>query len=248
MCLFFRTGPGHGLHLALVGLILAGSALLQSGAAQAAEVVGTTDLVANRVVGQLARDRRTLVRQDPVYVDETVYTEVKASARFVFNDSSDLRLGPNARIRLGTFVYGGSRGTSLELTRGALRFLSGSGPKGSYQIRTPVATIGLRGTGVGIVTSARRTYVTLLHGAVQVCSRSGQCQTLSDACTYVAVDRSGVSDPEPLRPGTPSFASTCIGPVCGANSCSTANNGLDPARGLSGGAGGPGGGGSGGRS
>lgn len=219
--------------------------------AGAAEVIGSADTIANRVTGEIAKQRRVLVDADAVHRDEIVQTDRAASARIVFRDASDLRLGANARIKLGMAVFGGQQGTTLELSRGALRFFSGNGPVGSYQVRTPVATIGLRGTGIGIVITANRTYVTLLSGAAQVCTRGGRCSLLADRCSYVAVDRANVTAPQPLQAGVPSFASLCSGPACGSDICGVGASpapsrmGYDPAGGASDGRGSSGAGSSG---
>lgn len=213
----------------------------------AAEVVGSADAIANRVTGEIASQKRLLVERDAVHRDEVVQTERSASARIVFRDASDLRLGANARIKLSASVFGGQQGTTLELSRGALRFFSGNGPVGSYQVRTPVATIGLRGTGIGIVITATRTYVTLLNGAAQVCTRGGRCTLLSQRCSYVSVDRASVTDPQPVQAGVPSFASRCSGPACGDEVCGVSASpspspmGYDPAGGSGGASGGVGG-------
>ena len=211
----------------------------------AAEIIGSADTIANRVTGEIASRKRVLAESDAVHRDEIVQTERAASARILFRDASDLRLGANARIKLSSSVYGGQQGATLEISRGALRFVSGNGPVGSYQIRTPVATIGLRGTGIGIVITAGRTYVTLLDGAAQVCTRGGRCSLLANRCSYVAVDRAGVSAPQPLRAGIPSFASVCRGAACGADACGVSAApspapsplGYDPAGGRSDGSG-----------
>lgn len=241
---------GHGLSRlgATIAMLLAVCAGLD-----AAEVIGAADTIANRVTGEIASRKRVLAESDSVHRDEIVQTDRAASARILFRDASDLRLGANARIKLSSSVYGGQQGATLELSRGALRFVSGNGPVGSYQIRTPVATIGLRGTGIGIVITAGRTYVTLLDGAAQVCTRGGRCSLLASRCSYVAVDRAGVSAPQPLRAGIPSFASVCRGPACGADTCGVSAApapspapsppGYDPAGGRSDGSGAGGAGG-----
>lgn len=233
-----------GLELSRLGAAMAMLLAVCAGL-HAAEVIGAADTIANRVTGEIASRKRVLAERDAVHRDEIVQTDRAASARILFQDSSDLRLGANARIKLSASVYGGQQGATLELSRGALRFVSGNGPVGSYQIRTPVATIGLRGTGIGIVITAGRTYVTLLDGAAQVCTRGGRCSLLANRCSYVAVDRAGVSAPQPLRAGIPSFASVCRGPACGADACGVSSApspapsplGYDPAGGRSDGSG-----------
>jgi hypothetical protein len=246
----FRKATDSFLAPALgVMILLAG---LATAPVRASEVIGAADMVSNRVTGELAKARRLLDIEDPVHLNEVVRTDTGASARFRFSDDSDLRLGSNAQIKLDAFVFSGKKSAAFQLTRGALRFFSGTGPHGSYQIRTPVATIGLRGTGIGIVVRAGRTYVTLLQGEARVCSRSGRCSTLTNPCDYVAVDRQNADAPQPLTQGVPTFNAACSGPACGEIICTASatspaapSRGYDPAGGGNGSGGSSGGGGKG---
>ncbi len=186
---------------------------------RAAEIIGVAETIENRVSGELPGARRTLRPEADVHLHEIIRTEAQSAARLRFADNSDLRLGPQAQIRLDGVVYSGKPGAAMQLTKGALRFFSGNGPAGSYQIRTPVATIGLRGTGVGVVLSGGRAYVTLLEGAARVCTPSGQCSDLVNRCDYVAVDRSRADPARPLTAAVPTFNAVCSGAACGAPLC-----------------------------
>lgn len=206
------------------------------------EVIGLTEIVTNTVTGEAPGLRRSLSVDDDVHLDEMIRTGAASATHIRFADRSDLRLGPSAQIRLNAFVFSGRRNSALQLTRGALRFISGDGPSGSYQIRTPVATIGLRGTGVGLVLRGGRAYVTLLSGAARVCPiGGGRCQDLVSPCHYVVVDRRTAAPERPLEAGTPSFSNVCSGPACGEDVCSVAA----ATRSGPGGGGGPGTGGAG---
>lgn len=208
-----RRSLGLGPSLALALSVLAPPAA-------GLEIIGLTEIVTNSVTGDTPGLKRSLKVDDDVYLDEMIRTGTASAAHIRFADRSDLRLGPSAQIRLNAFVFSGRRNSALQLTRGALRFISGDGPGGSYQIRTPVATIGLRGTGVGLVLRGGRAYVTLLSGAARVCpSGGGACQDLVSRCHYVAVDRRAALPERPLEAGIPSFASVCAGPACGDDLC-----------------------------
>ncbi len=195
-----------------------------------AEIIGTAETISNRVTGELPGARRVLAPAADVHLNEIIRTEAQSAARLRFADNSDLRLGPQAQIRLDGFVFSGKPNAAMQLTRGALRFFSGSGPTGSYQIRTPVATIGLRGTGIGVVLSGRRAYVTLLEGAARVCTPSGQCSDLVRPCDYVAVDRRRADPARPLTAGVPTFSAQCTGPACGPAICAVSAAAPSPSR------------------
>lgn len=188
--------------------------------ATAAEIIGKAEAIENRVTAEIEAQHRTLAVPEAVHRDETVRTEAKAQVRLRFTDETDLRLGPDAAIKLDAFVFSGKKDAAMELAKGTMRFVSGNGPKGSYQIRTPVATIGLRGTTVEVTIRQGRTYVALHEGAAQVCTRSGRCMALTNACTYLSVDARGVSLPQPLSNRTPSYSGQCSGNFCVQDACS----------------------------
>lgn len=207
----------------LLGLVLilplavSGPVLAQ--ASSAAEPIGKAETIENRVNGQKGSEPRPLAVTDPVHRDERISTEEKAQAHLRFKDESDLRLGPKAAIKLDAFVYSGKQGAAMELTSGAMRFVSGNGPKGSYMIRTPVATIGLRGTTVEVTVAGNRTFVSLHEGAAQVCTRTGRCMDLTNACTYVSIDNRGVTLPQRLTSRLPVYSAQCSGDFCVVDRC-----------------------------
>jgi len=84
-----------------------------------------------------------------LFEQQVVKTGDASSAQLLFLDQTSLSLGPKAQIKLDKFVYDPSRKTGdvvLAATKGAFRFVSGTQDPRSYQIRTPVATIAVRGT------------------------------------------------------------------------------------------------------
>ena len=241
------------VRVACILLLLTGSGV--AAPADAAEVIGAAETISNRVTGELPGARRTLVPDADVHRNEMIRTEAAAAARLRFADRSDLRIGPQAQIRLDAFVFSGKTSSAMNLTRGALRFVSGNGPTGSYQIRTPVATIGLRGTSVDVVLRQGQVFVTLLDGAARVCTASGQCTDLVNRCDYVVAGGGRAEPARPLTSNIPTFNSACTGPGCGSPVCTSSASpspsrsglqGPDPAGGASTGGGGTGAGGGGG--
>jgi len=214
-----------------------------------AEAIGAAESIVNRVMGEGTEGRRTLAAGLAVHRNELIRSEAESAAHLRFSDNSDLRLGASAQIRLDAFVFSGNRNSALNLARGALRFVSGNGPSGSYRITTPVATIGLRGTGVDVVLRQGRAYVVLLHGAADVCS-GRFCTTLANRCDYVVAGGGSVSPARPLATNIPTFNQVCRGESCGPAICSASESGqrggYDPAGNANYGGGGGGNGGSGG--
>jgi hypothetical protein len=84
-----------------------------------------------------------------------VSTGVGSATKLVFRDGTELTLGENADVTLDEFVYDSGAKSSfvLNVTKGALRFVSGDLPSSAYKIKTPVATLGIRGTDIEILVS-----------------------------------------------------------------------------------------------
>ena len=65
-----------------------------------------------------------------------------------FNRGADAAGAPPSEVRLDRFVYNPDRKAGnvvIEASRGAFRFVSGSQNPSNYTIKTPLATIGVRG-------------------------------------------------------------------------------------------------------
>ena len=90
---------------------------------------------------------------------------------------------------LDRFVYNPNRGSGnvvLSTARGALRFVTGAQNPTNYTIKTPVATIGVRGTIAEIYTYMSGgvifSRVTDVEGLLAVTTRSGQVIRLTPEC------------------------------------------------------------------
>jgi hypothetical protein len=122
---------------------------LQGASAQNASKIGVASAVKNRVDGTIGGGTRPLVPGSDIFAREVVRTGEQSTAQLLFLDETSLSIGPASEITLDRFVYDPNRGAGnvvLNATKGAFRFVSGSQQPSSYQIRTPVATIGVRGT------------------------------------------------------------------------------------------------------
>ena len=82
-----------------------------------------------------------------VYSKETVRTGDSGQADLQFHDRSNLTVGPKSSVRLDKFVYDPNKSggaVAIQATRGTFRFVTGS-QGGSYQIKSPYGTLGIRG-------------------------------------------------------------------------------------------------------
>ena len=112
------------------------------------EAIGKATSVKPQAEGIHSGSTRTLSGGSDVYSKETVRTGDTGQANLQFHDNSNLSVGPKSNVHLDKYVYdpNKSAGTiAVQATRGSLRFVTGSQGGGSYQIKTPYGTLGVRG-------------------------------------------------------------------------------------------------------
>jgi hypothetical protein len=128
-------------------LFLAALSALQSTASNGQEI-GTATSVRPEAAGTHEGNTRTLSGGSNVYSRELIHTGDAGRADLRFHDNTNFSVGAKSSVRLDKFVYdpNKSSGTvSIEATRGTFRFVTGSQSKGSYQVKTPYGTLGIRG-------------------------------------------------------------------------------------------------------
>jgi hypothetical protein len=111
--------------------------------------VGVAAAVKEQVTGSLGAQQRQLSRGDGVFQNEVIGTTPTSSSQLLFLDETTLTVGPNSNVTLDEFVYDPRPGASkvtLTIGKGVTRFVTGVLQTNSYQIKTPTATIGVRGT------------------------------------------------------------------------------------------------------
>ena len=112
----------------------------------------------------LARPLRRLVLKDNVHRDEVIEASASSAAEIIFLDDTKIVLGPNTRLTLDRFVFDPDPALGkfvMTAGKGVFRFVSGNLSKRSYVIRTPTATIGVRGTVFAVVIRADGTTVVI---------------------------------------------------------------------------------------
>ncbi len=129
------------------GALLSGFAATGS-EALAGDRIGVAAIARNRVSGRIQAQTAQITEGEGVYDREVVKTEADSSAKLVMKDSSNVNVGPNSSVTLDNFVYAGDESfqkVGIKLAKGALRFTSGASDKRAYEVKTPHATIGVRG-------------------------------------------------------------------------------------------------------
>jgi len=180
----------HVLYLCALCL----AAGLASNPAHAQARVGEAAIIKNEVVQVAGSATSPINVGDDVLRDEIVRTGLDSAARLVMADSTNLSLGPNATITLDRTVFNDEhsyRDIAIRLTTGAFRFVTGHSEKTAYKITTSLATIGVRGTILDILSQRGRTTVVLQEGASQVCTLGGQCLELTQPGETAVITAAG---------------------------------------------------------
>jgi hypothetical protein len=87
-----------------------------------------------------------------VMLNDEVRTGRASQLQILLLDRSTFTVGANARVAVDRFAFdpaANTRATGISVARGAFRFMSGralGSPTGRASVRTPVASIGIRGT------------------------------------------------------------------------------------------------------
>jgi hypothetical protein len=131
---------------------------------------------------------------------ERIETSPQGSAQIVFNDTSTMTVGRNSAVTVDDFVYSGGRGQQgVSLAKGVMRFVGGGvSHEGGTRLRTPTASIGVRGGTAMVQVTSSGTLVVHQYGVTQVGG-----QTLTQAGYGVFVSNNGqVSEPFLVPPET----------------------------------------------
>lgn len=160
-----------------------------------AEPIGATLRVVNQVTAQFNRDTRTLIEGDGVSRDEVIAVASDALSELVFKDQTKLALGPGSQVKLDKFVYDASKSSgdiAVNLLKGTFRFITGLASKPTYVIRTPAASITVRGTIFDVYVFADGATWLLLHeGAIAVRNQQGACKLLDTPGRLMRVTADG---------------------------------------------------------
>ncbi len=159
----------------------------------AAERIGVASAIQRDVTGTLGSSVRDLNAGTGVFRKERINTREQSTAQLLFLDETSLAIGPSSEVVLDRFVYnpgGTAQDVTVETVKGAFRFVSGSSAPQNYTVKTPLATIGVRGTIFDLLVSATKVIVILVQGAVDVCVGS-VCTGIVEPGKYVVVNADG---------------------------------------------------------
>ena len=186
--------------------------------------IGTVTVLHGQATADGAEGSRTLAQGDSVYQGETISTGHGSALEIHFLDKTVLSQGADSKISLDEYTYDPNAGGSLafKMAQGTFRTVTGQiadkNPE-AFKLKSPLATIGIRGTEIGTVISFNDQGVPVEQHAVLVFDGkpvivfpgSGQAFQViegSGQMIPVSVDANGVvqmGDPIPAPPQLVSY-------------------------------------------
>lgn len=225
----------------LLGLLL----ILWATVAGAA-VASITHLSGPLAVRKADGSTKALAIGSKVDQGDTVITEKRTYARLKFSDGGEVTLKPNSQFVVERYTYDKNKPQeddgSFKLIKGGLRTITGQigkrGNQDSYRLKTPTATIGIRGTiydahfcqsgecGASIDPGL---YLVVVGGSVVVTNDAGVQTTLQvKAGQYVYV-KDAMTPPVllPVRPDIPFNPPPSVGRSASGRRVQSGTGGVD---------------------
>jgi FecR protein len=222
--------------------LTSGLAGLPATTSAAEERIGVAAVVRN-TVSQLEPQVTRIAKGDEVVRNEVVRTAADSDARFVLRDDTNLSLGPGSTLKLDRTVFDDPKAgdIAIKLTSGAFRFVTGNSNKEAYEIKTPIATLGVRGTTLDFLIKKRQNLIVLAAGKATVCV-PGKCVDLIHEGDSVNITASGKGISVDVQNGSSWTFDEVCGSSCGTSTFAEAGgNDINTASLGSGGGGGTGG-------
>ncbi|MBC7951948.1 MAG: FecR domain-containing protein [Rhodospirillaceae bacterium] len=172
----------------------------QNSGGTALTTIGKVGVLNGKVMVKHADGTKTeLHKGDPVFKDDVLDTDKAGSVGITFEDGTTFSLGGSGRMVLDELVYDATAHTgsgNIAVLKGAFTFVSGQIPKShpdAMTIKTPVMTVGIRGTaGAGntetIVLLAEKGGVA---GELTITTSSGQTLTINTPGLSASVGQGG---------------------------------------------------------
>jgi FecR protein len=171
--------------------------------------IGNAVKTKDEVEGVTERGSEPLTAGREVYLNELVRTGDTGKAELLFADRTNLTVGPVTTIRLDKFVYdpGGGSGTVVfQASAGSFRFITGIQGHKNYAVKTPFATMGVRGTEFYVVITPDSNQIQLVSGEVIVTTISGKVVSLTNPNVVLSVDSHGNTQTTPANQPLVNFA------------------------------------------
>ena len=145
--------------------------------------IGIAAITVNTVTGTIENQTVNLNNSDAIFQNEVIETKANSTTQFMFLDETILTVGPESRLVLDEILFDPNATEGklvLSAMKGLFSFVSGSLPSESYEVKTPTATIGVRGTRFNLYVARNgASTVVLKSGAVDVKNLRGVTRRIS---------------------------------------------------------------------
>jgi hypothetical protein len=145
--------------------------------------------------------QRILKRRSPIYGTDVVTTELDSKAQLRMTDGGMIALKENSELLISSYEFNAVDQTGsvvMELVKGGLRSVTGAikSEKGNYQLKTPIGSIGIRGTHYEIELIVGELFIAVWDGAIDISVEvGGQEQEIvlgeDEDYAYAKIDESG---------------------------------------------------------
>jgi len=191
--MFLSLAAAYFHRFAAIPFLIAALAFAQPGLADTMTKAGIVAMVRGDVRGQTGK----LASGGTLFEGDVVRTGKASSAALLLLDQTDLQITPGSDLKIDKFVYdpGTSAGAvAISLVKGRLRFKTGLQESKNYEIKTAVATIGVRGTILNIVATDDALAVVLADGKAIVTGKDGKTSTMEAKGNIVLIGPDGTVD------------------------------------------------------
>jgi hypothetical protein len=188
----------------------------------AANQIGRSIFVANDVDGRWgeAPPQRVAVNDDILF-EEDITTGADSKAVIEFRDGSTFEVGPDAVVRIDSFVFNPEESVSeksVQVTRGVFRYVSGYvASNQDTKIATPTGVLGIRGSvAAGIVDPEIPDFVYVGDGVATFTNQAGSAELQPGSAIAVP------------SPSTPPMAPAAMPPAVAAQALEVIEKRLPP--------------------
>jgi len=180
--------------------------------------------------------RQPLFQFEQVVANEVIETVDRGGALIRLRDETEFTVGPASTVTLDQFVYDPATSAgnmAIKLGVGTFRYVSGRMAKDGVRIRSDIATIGVRGTTLGL--SVAPSLITVIavvvgqaavtpNGGQTVVVNEGQTATVSPDGSVAVAASSAPAGADPMQPGpSPSDAGQSESPSSSSSSSSSSS-------------------------
>ena len=137
--------------------------------------------------------RHPLSKGAEINTGETITTAAGARAQVRFTDGGFISLHPNTQFRVDEFNYknktDGEEKGFFSLLKGGFRAITGAighVNRNTYRVKTPAATLGIRGTGYNMVLRDDGLFVNVGEGAISLSNNVGLLVVTAGGAAFVA--------------------------------------------------------------